>query len=650
MGAVISCIQAALRTIGNAIMAVISGIGGILQAIISAIVNFCGIVISAVCTGEEDQMMRRRGKASVRRTSLAWTSEPAAVEALLPERSANGSSEERIAVVLEHGLGLVVEPPVAEGRYQVADRLALHAELGRQDVVAHRQHAGDDFHSPTVKETGKRRPELAHVDDDPGNRRRRRQPSSARDPRVDRPEQRLLSILALVCRRHHQRHRRPFADRLGEGVLLAPHGRKVALLLRRAAVVEKVDADVARRVRRPIHLHPPDEARVRFVHDDVARLDLFQHMFVLVALVRVHRNEILHVEQPEVIVHVLERVGCRRGPFVRLGLRHPHLGHERGHLARLLQVLRHRPVLSPYRYPRPGSSATDTASLIVSKLPTRVGARAHDQDRPVGVVSSGWFQIHVSVHLLQHLGQHAPFRELLEHGTQGLHVLAALRKLLGLGSVDPFPGGVEQRLGRVEEQPRRLRLARRARRRRVGRMDGVEMLQKRHGVVRQHVAEKRPQDAQVINNLTRLPTDAMPVGFQLLPHHDVKVAEKRIVEVPIVHVETAVSLLELVDADLDALEDGVLHVAYRVRHRHLELDHFGLLLALERASNGNLKARPKRCLADEQVSHRPGQRREARGQRLRVVRQGLEEADLVLLTVETDDEGLGRRGHDAVGV
>ncbi|KAH6888105.1 hypothetical protein B0T10DRAFT_68375 [Thelonectria olida] len=51
MGGVVSCIKAALRTIGDAIMAVISGIGGILQAIISAVVRFCGIIVNFLTCG-----------------------------------------------------------------------------------------------------------------------------------------------------------------------------------------------------------------------------------------------------------------------------------------------------------------------------------------------------------------------------------------------------------------------------------------------------------------------------------------------------------------------------------------------------------------------------------------------------------------------
>ncbi|KAF4583024.1 hypothetical protein GQ602_006168 [Ophiocordyceps camponoti-floridani] len=64
MGAVISCISAALRTIGNAIMAVISGIGGILQAIISAIVSFCGIVVNFLTCGSCGGRRKRAGATS----------------------------------------------------------------------------------------------------------------------------------------------------------------------------------------------------------------------------------------------------------------------------------------------------------------------------------------------------------------------------------------------------------------------------------------------------------------------------------------------------------------------------------------------------------------------------------------------------------
>ena len=40
-------------------------------------------------------------------------------------------------VVAAHGLCLVVQPPRREGLAQVSQRLALHAHLRRQDVVAH---------------------------------------------------------------------------------------------------------------------------------------------------------------------------------------------------------------------------------------------------------------------------------------------------------------------------------------------------------------------------------------------------------------------------------------------------------------------------------------------------------------------------------
>ncbi|GAB1312134.1 hypothetical protein MFIFM68171_02344 [Madurella fahalii] len=45
MGAVVSCIQSCLRTIGRTIMAVINGIGGIIMAIVNGIVRFLDIIV-----------------------------------------------------------------------------------------------------------------------------------------------------------------------------------------------------------------------------------------------------------------------------------------------------------------------------------------------------------------------------------------------------------------------------------------------------------------------------------------------------------------------------------------------------------------------------------------------------------------------------
>ncbi|KAH6855182.1 hypothetical protein B0I37DRAFT_49974 [Chaetomium sp. MPI-CAGE-AT-0009] len=48
MGAVVSCIQSCVRTIGRTIMAVINGIGGIIMAIVNGIVNFLSIVVGCL--------------------------------------------------------------------------------------------------------------------------------------------------------------------------------------------------------------------------------------------------------------------------------------------------------------------------------------------------------------------------------------------------------------------------------------------------------------------------------------------------------------------------------------------------------------------------------------------------------------------------
>ncbi|KAF2737556.1 hypothetical protein EJ04DRAFT_430683 [Polyplosphaeria fusca] len=59
MGAVVSCIQSILRTIGNCIMAVVHAIGAVCMAIINAIVALFDIVISCLTCGRGGS--RRRG-------------------------------------------------------------------------------------------------------------------------------------------------------------------------------------------------------------------------------------------------------------------------------------------------------------------------------------------------------------------------------------------------------------------------------------------------------------------------------------------------------------------------------------------------------------------------------------------------------------
>ncbi|PGH11790.1 hypothetical protein AJ79_04691 [Helicocarpus griseus UAMH5409] len=58
MGAVVSCIQGALRSLGGCLMAIVNGIGGILQAIISGIVSIFDAIISCLTCGG---FSRRRG-------------------------------------------------------------------------------------------------------------------------------------------------------------------------------------------------------------------------------------------------------------------------------------------------------------------------------------------------------------------------------------------------------------------------------------------------------------------------------------------------------------------------------------------------------------------------------------------------------------
>jgi hypothetical protein len=48
MGAVVSCIQSCLRTIGRTIMAIINGIGSIIMAIVNGIVTFLDTIVGCL--------------------------------------------------------------------------------------------------------------------------------------------------------------------------------------------------------------------------------------------------------------------------------------------------------------------------------------------------------------------------------------------------------------------------------------------------------------------------------------------------------------------------------------------------------------------------------------------------------------------------
>ncbi|KAF2005340.1 hypothetical protein P154DRAFT_518848 [Amniculicola lignicola CBS 123094] len=59
MGAVVSCIKAIFRTIGNVLMAIVNAIGAVCTAIINGIVALFDIIISCLTCGRGGS--RRRG-------------------------------------------------------------------------------------------------------------------------------------------------------------------------------------------------------------------------------------------------------------------------------------------------------------------------------------------------------------------------------------------------------------------------------------------------------------------------------------------------------------------------------------------------------------------------------------------------------------
>lgn len=72
--------------------------------------------------------------------------------------------QERGLVVRCHCFGLVVEAAVAEGGDEVADGLALDADVWGEDVVADCYLAGDDDYVVAVEEGGEGAAEFAHID------------------------------------------------------------------------------------------------------------------------------------------------------------------------------------------------------------------------------------------------------------------------------------------------------------------------------------------------------------------------------------------------------------------------------------------------------------------------------------------------------
>jgi len=61
MGAVVSCVEAVFRTIGNCLMAIVNAIGSVCQAIIGGIVALFDIIISCLTCRGGSRRHRTRG-------------------------------------------------------------------------------------------------------------------------------------------------------------------------------------------------------------------------------------------------------------------------------------------------------------------------------------------------------------------------------------------------------------------------------------------------------------------------------------------------------------------------------------------------------------------------------------------------------------
>lgn len=98
-------------------------------------------------------------------------------------------------VVLQHRFRLVEQPARFERGDEIAHRLALDADFGGQDVVAHREHAGYDDDGASMQKGGERRAEFPNVHDDPRRFGRGRKTAAAGDTGVDRSQELFLGIV-----------------------------------------------------------------------------------------------------------------------------------------------------------------------------------------------------------------------------------------------------------------------------------------------------------------------------------------------------------------------------------------------------------------------------------------------------------------------
>ena len=142
----------------------------------------------------------------------------------------------------------------------------------------------------------------------------------------------------------------------------------------------------------------------------------------------------------------------------------------------------------------------------------------------------------------------------------------------------------------------------------------------------------------------------MPDRIKLSSDDDVEVFVQRTIKGPVFHLKARIRLLELTDADFDALQDSVLDLPHSICHGYLQLDHLSFLAALQRFRDSDLEAWPERRLANEKISHHVGQGCEAGHEGLRRIREGFQKANFVVLAIYPDDESLNRRCDNLLGM
>lgn len=75
------------------------------------------------------------------------------------------------------------------------------------------------------------------------------------------------------------------------------------------------------------------------------------------------------------------------------------------------------------------------------------------------------------------------------------------------------------------------------------------------------------------------------------------------VQIPVFHVNTGISLLQLGNTSLNAFQNCILYLSHFVTHGYFEFNHLGLPTTFQRLRDGDVKSGPQGWFAQKEIPH-----------------------------------------------